>query len=249
MRSPKAQRLTPNAHQQIMPGGDRAKNRRHAGEAAPASGAEASALAARSPAAAPGAAEAQARPAAMEDEDRGLTFEELVDKYQKKIYNLILRSINDPEEAADLTQETFLNACRSFHSFRGECKIHTWLCQIAINQCKNRFRQRDRRRAVEGPSLDAIHAGSEDANHKLEIADWSQSPQEELLKKETYRYVLKAIAQLDPQYRQVVTLCDLQQLSYQDIARITGLSLEAVKTRIHRGRLMLRRKLEAYLKS
>ena len=184
-----------------------------------------------------------------EDEDLGLTFEELVEKYHKKILNLILRTINDYEEALDLTQETFVNAYRSFGSFRGECKIHTWLCQIAINQCKNRFRQRDRRRQVEGPSLDATTPGAEDPNQRLEIADWDQSPQEVLIKKETYRYVLRAIAQLPPEYRQVVTLCDLQQCPYQEIAQITGLSLEAVKTRIHRGRLMLRRKIEAYLKS
>ncbi len=192
-----------------------------------------------------GAAAARVVP---EDEDRELLFEELVAKYHKKIYNLILRQINDVEEAMDLTQETFVNAFRSFPSFRGECKIHTWLCQIAINQCKNRFRQRDRRRSVEGPSLDAA-TGSEDPNQRLEIADWDQSPQEVLLRKEQYRYVLRAIAQLPPEYRHVVTLCDLQNLPYQEIAQITGLSLEAVKTRIHRGRLMLRRKLEAYLKS
>lgn len=196
------------------------------------------------------AAEAAAAPArAMDDEDRSLEFEELVEKYHKKIYNLILRNINDQEEAADLTQETFLNAYRSFGNFRGECKIHTWLCQIAINQCKNRFRQRDRRKTVEGPSLDDVNLGGDDSNHKIEIADWDHSPQDVLLKKEMHRYVLKAIGLLDPQYRQVVTLCDLQHCSYQEIAQITGLSLEAVKTRIHRGRLMLRRKLEAYLKS
>lgn len=189
------------------------------------------------------------RAAEREDEDVGLSFEELVEKYHKKIFNLILRTINDTEEALDLTQETFVNAYRSFGSFRGECKIHTWLCQIAINQCKNRFRQRDRRRAVEGPSLDAATPGAEDPNQRLEIADWDQSPQEVLIKKETYRYVLRAIAQLPPEYREVVTLCDLQQCSYQEIAQITRLSLEAVKTRIHRGRLMLRRKIEAYLKS
>lgn len=184
-----------------------------------------------------------------QDEDRLLTFEEIVDKYSKKIFNLILRYIGDREEAEDLTQETFLNAYKSFPTFRGECKIHTWLCQIALNQCKNRFRQRDRRRSVEGPSLDATQPGSEEANRPLEIADWDQSPEEVLHRKETYRYVLKAIDSLPDEYRQVIILCDLQQLSYQQIAEITKLSLEAVKTRIHRGRLMLRRKVEAYLRS
>ena len=81
-----------------------------------------------------------------DDEDRDLTFDELVDKYEKKLYNLILRHVSDPDEAADLTQDTFVNAFRGFPTFRGECKILTWLCQIALNQCKNRFRQRDRRR-------------------------------------------------------------------------------------------------------
>lgn len=195
-----------------------------------------------------------ARPAdrpspAHEDEDRGLTFEEIVSKYERKIFNLILRHISDREEAEDLTQETFLNAYKSFTTFRGECKIHTWLCQIALNQCKNRFRQRDRRRTVEGPSLDAPQAGAEDGIRPLEIADWDQSPQEVLLRNETYRYVLKAIDSLPNEYRTVIVLCDLQQMSYQQIAQITGLSLEAVKTRIHRGRLMLRRKVDAYLRS
>jgi len=184
-----------------------------------------------------------------EDEDRILTFEQIVDKYGKKIFNLILRYIGDREEAEDLTQETFLNAYKSFPTFRGECKIHTWLCQIALNQCKNRFRQRDRRRTVEGPSLDAPQTGTEEANRPMEIADWDQSPEEVLHRKETYRYVLRAISSLPDEYRQVIILCDLQHLSYQQIAEITKLSLEAVKTRIHRGRLMLRRKVEAYLRS
>jgi len=189
------------------------------------------------------------RASSHEDEDRGLSFEEIVSKYERKIFNLILRHISDREEAEDLTQETFLNAYKSFATFRGECKIHTWLCQIALNQCKNRFRQRDRRRSVEGPSLDAPLAGIEDSLRPLEIADWDQSPQEVLLRNETYRYVLKAIDSLPTEYRTVIVLCDLQQMSYQQIAQITGLSLEAVKTRIHRGRLMLRRKVDAYLRS
>ena len=184
-----------------------------------------------------------------EDEDRLLSFEEITAKYERKIFNLILRYISDREEAEDLTQETFVNAFKSFPTFRGECKIHTWLCQIALNQCKNRFRQRDRRRSVEGPSLDSSVGAGDDPLRPMEIPDWEASPQEVLIRNETHRYVLKAIGQLPDEYRKVIILCDLQQMHYQEIAQATGLSLEAVKTRIHRGRLMLRRKLEAYLKS
>ncbi len=186
---------------------------------------------------------------APDDEDGALNFGQILLKYEKKIFNLILRHISDREEAEDLTQETFINAYKSFAHFRGDCKIQTWLCQIALNQCKNRFRQRDRRRSLEGPSLDAVKSGVEDYSRPLEIPDWDQSPQDVLLRRETHRYVLRAIEALPEEYKTVIILCDLQQLSYQEIAKATGLSLEAVKTRIHRGRLMLRRKVEPYLRS
>jgi RNA polymerase sigma factor (sigma-70 family) len=192
--------------------------------------------------------ELRAPSALPDDEDRDLTFDALVDKYEKKLYNLILRHVGDPDEAADLTQDTFVNAFRGFPTFRGECKILTWLCQIALNQCKNRFRQRDRRRDWEGPSLDAPLAGDPDESRLLEIPDWSQSPERALENQELQRQVLEAIHSLTPEYRTVIVLCDLQGRSYADIAQIVGLSLETVKTRIHRGRLMIRRKLEAYLK-
>lgn len=86
-----------------------------------------------------------------EDPDRGLPFEALVEKYYQKIYNLILRTLNDPEEALDLTQETFVEAARSYGSFQGDCRVQTWLYQIAVNQVKNRLRQRDRSKAGDGP--------------------------------------------------------------------------------------------------
>lgn len=86
-----------------------------------------------------------------EDPDRGLPFEALVERYYQKIYNLIFRTLNDPEEAADLTQETFVDAARSYGSFRGDCRVQTWLYQIAVNRCKERFRRRDRRKAGDGP--------------------------------------------------------------------------------------------------
>jgi RNA polymerase sigma-70 factor, ECF subfamily len=180
------------------------------------------------------------------DEDRLLTFDELVEKYEKRIYNLILRQIGDSDEAADLTQDTFVNAFRAFGSFRGECKISTWLFQIALNACKNRFRQRDRQREIEAVSLDAPPDPQQELDSR-EIADWRASPERELQRNELHRQIRKAIAALPEEYRTVLVLCDLQGHSYLEIARLTNLSLEAVKTRIHRGRLMIRRKLQGYL--
>jgi len=170
-------------------------------------------------------------------------------RYQLPLYVYAFELLHDEQASLDAVQETFINAYKSFAHFRGECKIQTWLCQIALNQCKNRFRQRDRRRSLEGPSLDAVKSGVEDSSRPLEIPDWDQSPQDVLIRRETHRYVLRAIEALPEEYKTVIILCDLQQLSYQEIAKATGLSLEAVKTRIHRGRLMLRRKVEPYLRS
>ena len=101
-------------------------------------------------------------------------------RYGEKIYNTIYHWIGDSEEAADLTQETFLSAYKARDQFRGESKAQTWLYRIAHNHCKNRFKQRDRQREMEGPSLDAGLGGDEadfgEAAAPREIADWSQSP-------------------------------------------------------------------------
>jgi RNA polymerase sigma-70 factor (ECF subfamily) len=146
-----------------------------------------------------------------------------------------------------LTQDTFVNAYRAFSAFRGESKISTWLCQIALNACKNRFRQRDRQREFETVSIDAP-VNPETDSQPLEIPDWSQSPERALEQKELHSQIRRAIAALPEEYRIVLVLCDLEGHSYLEIARLTNLSLEAVKTRIHRGRLMIRRKLEGYLR-
>lgn len=181
------------------------------------------------------------------DEDRSLSFDALVVKYHGKIYNLIYHQVGDPEDAADLTQETFVNAFKAFSRFRGESKVYTWLCQIALNACKNRFRQRARLKPFIGPSLDEPLGDSPDAAGR-EIPDWTYAPDRALERQELQERVRRAIYSLPPDYRWIIIMRDLQDLTYQEIAQATGLSLEAVKTRLHRGRLMLRRKLEPYVK-
>ncbi|MGQ9525205.1 MAG: sigma-70 family RNA polymerase sigma factor [Armatimonadota bacterium] len=182
-----------------------------------------------------------------ENEDRGLSFEELVARYERRIYNLILRQVGDPEDAADLAQETFVKAFRAFGQFRGESSVFTWLCRIALNLCKNRFRQRDRMRSVAGVSIEEMAESEEPGQAPQEVPDWSQSPERLYEQRELADRVQEAIANLPREYREVVVLRDLQHLSYQEIAQVTGLTLENVKTRLHRGRLMLRRMLEPYV--
>ncbi|MCC6442926.1 MAG: sigma-70 family RNA polymerase sigma factor [Armatimonadetes bacterium] len=187
------------------------------------------------------------RPTPAVDEDRRLTFDELVAKYDRKIYNLIFRLVGDREEAADLTQETFVNAYRAFHRFRGEARVYTWLHQIAVNQCKNHFKLRARQRRHEAESLDAPVEEDGEALSR-EIPDWSHSPHQVVEQKELQAQIQKAIESLPEEYRVAVVLRDIQGLAYQEIATIMDLSLEAVKSRIFRGRETLRRKLGPYIK-
>jgi RNA polymerase sigma-70 factor (ECF subfamily) len=182
-----------------------------------------------------------------EDEDLRLPFDELVAKYERKIFNLIYRHVGDAEDAADLTQDTFVRAYQAYGRFRGDSKVYTWLCQIALNACKNRFRQRDRQKPYLGPSLDEPLADDENESRLREIPDVTSEPGTLYERHELRLVVERAIESLPPDYKGVILLRDVQGLAYQEIAEATGLTLEAVKTRLHRARLMLRRKLEPYL--
>lgn len=181
-----------------------------------------------------------------EDADRNLDFDALVVKYEKKIFNVIYRFIGDYEEATDLTQETFISAFRHYDRFRGDSKVFTWLYQIARNLCINKIRQRDRQRALRIESLDQPHDISGEEGLTREIPDWSQSPQNVLEEKELHQRILAAVQALPPDYKEVVILREFQNLSYNEIVEVTGLTLENVKTRLSRARAMLRRKLEPY---
>lgn len=173
-------------------------------------------------------------------------------KYGKQIYNTIYQWIGDHEEAADLTQETFISAHRARDQFRGESKVYTWLYRIAHNHLKNRVKQRGRQREMEGASLDAGVWGEEgdtlEIGQSREIADWSGSPSRLLEQKELGAQIDRAVNSLAPEYRVVLVLREIDSLSYTEIAEVTGLTLEAVKTRLNRARAMVRQKVEPYLK-
>ncbi len=181
-----------------------------------------------------------------EDADRNLDFDALVQKYEKKIFNVIYRFLGDYEDAVDLTQETFISAYRHYDRFRGDSKVFTWLYQIARNLCINKVRQRDRQRALRIESLDQPRDFDNDESMTREVADWSHAPQLVLEDKELRQRILAAVDTLPPDYKEVVILREFQDMSYNEIVTATGLSLENVKTRLSRARAMLRRKLEPY---
>ena len=174
-------------------------------------------------------------------EEAHVAFDGLIVAYEKRVFNLIYRLIGDYDEAADLTQDTFVAAYRAYNDFRHECPVYTWLCRIAVNRCKNCFRERARQRGVEGVQLDDIE---QDAGFSYDSA--SAAPDDALQRKELRQRIEEAIAELPEEYRIVAVLRDLQGMSYQDIADSADLSLDNVKVRLSRARAMLRRKLEPY---
>ncbi len=175
-----------------------------------------------------------------------MNFDEIVEQYEKPLYSLIRRLVTNPDDAADLTQDTFVAAYRAFASFRGDSSVYTWLCRIAVNKCRNRFREKARRQDHEGTSLDefidepkgmsAIHPDSAPT-----------TPHTALGRTELREQIERAISSLNPDYRTPLVLRDIHGLSYQEIADVTELNIDVVRTRIARARGMLREKLGPYL--
>lgn len=174
-----------------------------------------------------------------------LPFDVLLDRYQKKIFNVLLRMIGDFDEAADLTQDVFVQAFRALPNFRGESKVYTWLYRIAVNRCKNRMKQIARGGALAGASLDEPVDTEESLSR--DVPDHSFAPDRMLERAELREIVNEEINNLPPDFRLVVVLRDIQGLSYREMADVIGISLEAVKSRLFRARSHLRERLRPYL--
>lgn len=175
------------------------------------------------------------------------SFERILQVYHKKIFNLSYRLLGNTDDAADLTQETFIKAYKSYPRFRGSSSaIYPWLCKIAVNGCKNRFKEIGRRNQYEAFSLDE-QIGSDEAGLHFDIGDDSGNPAGVLERKEIETKVQETIQTLPPEFRVVVILRDIVGLSYQEIADTTDLSLELVKVRLFRGRGIIRRCLLPYV--
>jgi len=181
------------------------------------------------------------------DEEKAAVFDELVDRYERRIFNLIYRIIGDYDEAADLTQDTFVAAYRAFDNFRGDASAYTWLYRVAVNVCKNRFRELDKRRDMEGLSLDDGETGIGEVITDSGITTPLPTPERVVEREEMRRLVEDAIQSLPEDYRIVAVLRDLNGLTYREIAEAADLSVDVVKTRLARARGMLRKKLERYL--
>ncbi len=170
-------------------------------------------------------------------------FNELVRLYQGRIYRLVFRMLGDRGEAEDLAQEVFVTVFKSIHSFRGDAKLSTWMYRVATNHCKNRLKYLGRRARGHKQEFDEIA----DA-HKLESATMNTSvrlpgPDEVATGKETERFIRIALTELPDEQRRLVILRDIENLTYDEIQKLTGLAAGTVKSRLHRARLALARRV------
>ncbi|ADU50535.1 RNA polymerase, sigma-24 subunit, ECF subfamily [Thermaerobacter marianensis DSM 12885] len=159
-------------------------------------------------------------------------FTALVERYQVAVYNLCLRLTNQPADAADAAQEVFLRVYTNLRRFQGRGPFRSWVYRIAVNTCRDELRRRRRRPvpALAPPGPDA---------HPLPAGD-DGDPARAVVGREVQAAIQDALGRLPEVFRTVVVLRDVEGLSYEEVAAVLGVSIGTVKSRVHRGRVMLR---------
>ncbi len=167
-------------------------------------------------------------------------FRRLVERYEPKVYRLALKMMREPQDAEDVLQETFINVFRHLDSFRGDAEFSTWIYRIATNASLMKLRSKKPVASLDEP-VDA-----EEETLPRELTDWSATPEEMLLSRETRAQMELALARLPETLRTVFVLRDVEGLNVEETARVLDISQANVKTRLHRARLALREQLAAY---
>jgi len=171
-----------------------------------------------------------------------MAFTTLLAAYERPIFNFVYRLLEDPEDAADVTQEVFLKVFRNICEFRGECSLKTWLYRITVHEASNRRRWffRHRRRET---SLDERQEGTPAVADVL--ADPQEDQFEQVLRMERRKALEHALSQIQTSFRTAVVLRDIEGLSYEEVAEVLQVPVGTVKSRILRGREALKQKLRA----
>ncbi len=162
-------------------------------------------------------------------------YEVLVERYKQRIFNLIGRLVSRRENVEDLAQEVFIKAYRKIAGFRFESSFYTWLYTIALNTCRNYYRR------TEPMTLDLEI--QERGGELAEKAALSDSPEEAVYRKQRARLVKDALDRLPPEQKEALILCDLEGMSYQEIADTIGVPIGTVRSRIFRARSNLKKLL------
>ncbi len=161
-------------------------------------------------------------------EGDAVAFNRLVLKWEKAIYNLALRMLHHPEEAAEVTQEIFFAAYRSINRFRRNARFSTWLYRIAVNHCISRLRRRP----------PGIHASLDDRASGIDLSGGLNavaSHEAEIIRRDNTRHVRRALGQLDPDQRAVIELKFYQELTFEEISAVLEAPLSTIKSRLYAG--------------
>jgi RNA polymerase sigma-70 factor (ECF subfamily) len=172
----------------------------------------------------------------------------LIGEFHQPIYSLVYRVVADPADAADTTQEVFLKVFRGMKHFNGQSSLKTWIYRIAVHEASNRRRWWFRHKAKE-TSIDPFPDEGRPRAGETEdvLVDERESPFDLAVHEEVRARVEEELRQVSEPYRTTVILRDLEEMSYEEIAEITNVSLGTVKSRVTRGREALRRRLTAYV--
>jgi RNA polymerase sigma-70 factor (ECF subfamily) len=167
-----------------------------------------------------------------------LTPEQVFNVYAPRVYNLARRMLGNDADAEDVTQDVLLQVVRKLNTFRGESEFSTWLHRVTVNAALAHRGKRARREEHE--VHDPLNNFLDNGHHGTAVKPWSVSPDQRALDQETHRLIEDAIARLPEIYRDVYVLADVEGLNNPEIADLLGLSVAAVKSRLHRARLLMR---------
>jgi RNA polymerase sigma-70 factor, ECF subfamily len=173
----------------------------------------------------------------------------LIGEFQQPVYGLVYRTVNDPADAADTTQDVFLKVFRGMKHFHGESSLKTWIYRIALHEAANRrrwwFRHKAKETSIE-PEAEAD--GVSDNAIQLALTDHTDSPFDDVAHHEVQQRVDEELRKVPEPYRTTLILRDLEEMSYEEIAEVLEVSLGTVKSRLTRGRDALRQRLAPYVR-
>ena len=173
-----------------------------------------------------------------------LAYEQLIERFQTSVYNLAYRLLNDQADASDVLQEVFLKVFRNVNSFRGDSTLRTWLYRIAVNESHNRRRWLFRHRRGETTIEETFE---DNETRERPLMDNGESPFDFTLNREAQILLEEGLAAINPVYRSVLVLREIEDMSYDEISTILEVSIGTVKSRIGRGREALRKYLATRL--
>lgn len=180
-------------------------------------------------------------------------FAKLVRRYGDLVFRYSFKLCRDRDGAEEVLQDTFINVFRKLDQFDRRSKFSTWLYRVVTNSCLMRLRKTKLAKAsfsIDSPEGFSDHPRFDEDGHVLQtIPSWRDTPLDGVLNRETRHHLDNAIAKLPPDYRSVFVLRDVEERSAEETSKILGLSVPAVKSRLHRARAFLREELHGYMKT